>query len=176
MSSAVANSSPGSETTWPPGLGVGGGFGQRQPRVLGVVRHQRAYPAGYREDAQAFTLGQLLPGVQRIPQVEEFFDGAGAHRAVLAEQGVIDRVVARQRGGVRGGGLRTGLGAAELGDDDRIAGVARRGQGAAQLVAVAAAFHVRHDDPRVGIAGQPFNAVGDVDGGLVAGADPVRQP
>ncbi|KAG1172527.1 hypothetical protein G6F35_016854 [Rhizopus arrhizus] len=106
----------------------------------------------------------------------QFFDGAGAHRAVLAEQGVIDRVVARQRGGVRGGGLRTGLGAADLGDDDRFAGVARRGQGAAQLVAVAAAFHVRHDDPRVGIAGQPFNAVGDVDVGLVAGADPVRQP
>ncbi|MNW06466.1 hypothetical protein D3C71_2028820 [compost metagenome] len=76
---------------------------------------------------------------------------------------------------MRGGGLRAGLGAADLGDDDRLASLARGGQRAAQLVAVAAAFHVRHDDSRVVVAGQPFDAVRHIDIGLVAGADPVRQ-
>ncbi|MNI29351.1 hypothetical protein D3C73_831660 [compost metagenome] len=152
------------------------GFGQRQAGFLGLVRHQGADPARYGEDAQALALGALLPGVQRIAQVEEVFDAAGAQRAVLAKQRVVDGVVARQRGSVRRGGLRTRLGAAYLGHDHGFTGIARGGQRAAQLGAVAAAFHVGHDDPRVRVMRQPVDAVGHVDVGFVAGADPVRQP
>ena len=55
--------------------------------------------------------------------VEHVVEVFAADDAVMAEHRVVDRARLRQRPGMRGGGAATGVGAADLGEDQRLAGL-----------------------------------------------------
>ena len=94
---------------------------------------------------------------------------------VFAEHRVEHRVGAGERAGVRGDRRDALLRDADLHGDDRLAVRGRARERGAQPRAVAAAFEIDHDHARVGIVGEPFDAFGDIDVGLVAGRDEMAE-
>jgi len=90
-------------------------------------------------------------------------------------KGVVHRVVARQRGGVRGRCRRAQRAGADLDHHDRLAVLLRQRQRGAQARAVAAAFQVGHDDVGFRVLRQPGQAVGQLHVRLVARGGPQRQ-
>ncbi len=94
---------------------------------------------------------------------------------VFAEHRVEHRVRAGERAGVRGDRRDALLRDADLHGDDRLAVRRRARERGAQPRAVAAAFEIDHDHARVGIVGEPFDAGGDIDAGLVAGRDEMAE-
>ena len=146
---------------------------QIQAGIAGGVRHQHTHAAGDGEQPQRPVRGQRRQAGAG-GDAEELGDIARPVHAVFAEHRVVDRVVAGQRRGVGRRCLRTDGGAPDLDDHHRLLRRPGGCQRAAQPEAVAAALHVAHDDLGVGVVRHPFHAVREVDVGLVAGGDPLR--
>ena len=154
-----------------------GGRGQRrqfQPGVAGGVGQQRAHAAGNGDHAQPRPARRRADG-KGLAQAEHLLHRGGAEGAAVVEHGLVDAVLARQAGGVRHRGTRTGFGAADLGHDHRLARGARAAQDLLQPAAVACAFDVGQDHTRGRVVDQRVDDVGHRGRSLVAGGDPVAQ-
>ena len=145
-----------------------------EPAAVRVVRHQHPDPA--RDgDHRHPVVGGKGPDDRASRDVEELLDALRPVDPELAEQRVVDRVLAGEGRGVGGGGGRARLGAPELDRDDRGLGRPRPLQGGEELRPVPAPFHVEEDRLRRLVLGEERGAVPDVDVRLVAGGEHVAQ-
>ena len=147
---------------------------QSDVRLGAGVGHHDADTARRGDDDRVFT-GRQLSRTGRERDVDCLLDGVGRPGAVCGEHRIEHLLRSGERPGVRLDGGQPLLAGTGLDGDDRLARKPCCLQRALQALAVAAAFHVGDDDAGVGVARQPFDAVGDVHVGLVAGGDEVAE-
>ena len=135
----------------------------RQDADAAAVGHDREPVA-----ARRLRRGQGLDGVEQLLEPEH------AQHAGAPEGGVVDRIGAGQRAGVRGGGARALGMPARLDHDHRLH--ARRGpRRGHELARVGDHLDVEQDRPGRGVVGQVVEHVAEVDVGHVAERDQVRE-
>ncbi len=89
----------------------------------------------------------------------------------MAEDRVVDDPGMRERAGMRGGGAAAGVGAADLGDDQRLAGGGRLVGDGAETVGAADRFEIEQKDVGAAVVERPIDIVVRFEDRLVAGAD-----
>ncbi len=152
---------------------------------LDIVRHRRkrkalrgrfigdqdARSAGCSDDGGALCLWHKTMQ-KRIARIEKLLQARSAANAITAKHRIVNLIVSRQRGRVglcrRSPGRRTpdfqnynGLA--------RLLGIRER---ADESGAIAAAFHIAHDDFRLGILNEPIDTIAEIHIGFVSGCDP----
>ena len=144
-------------------------LGQLEARDLARVGAEDAEPAGVREHGDAASARNGLGREQR-GDVEQPAERVGANHARLAEDRVDGGVGARERRGVRAGGLLAGARAAAL---HREHGLLPREapRDARELARVAERLDVEQDEVGAGVVLPPLEQVVRRDVGLVADRD-----
>jgi len=99
----------------------------------------------------------------------------GDDKTVFREHRVIGRRPAGHAGGMRGGGALAGAGAADLGHDDRLAGLGGAARGGEKFLDVADTFDEQQDHVGGRILHHIFEEFAGAEIGFVAGADDVAE-
>ena len=142
---------------------------QREPVDPALVGEHDAEAAGGAEDRDAFAARLGAAGEHRR-DLEEVVGVGDADHPGLREGGVVDGVGTRHRPGVRHDLTGAGLRAADLADEDRLAGVGRFARHVEERAAAAGlqAFQQAGDHADVGIADEVPDVVDGVDDRFVA--------
>ena len=156
------------------GLHIGTQLRKLQATRLAGIGNQNARAARDRHHGQlgAERRGLVQEQARRVHHLRETLH---AHRTVLREAGVVQRVVPRQCAGVGGGSGGSGARAARLDGDDRFTGTRGAVECRAEGLRAANVLDVDADHLGLGIGHQKVDGFGRVHVAFVAGGDPVAE-
>ena len=140
------------------------------------VRHPHAGAARRGANAHALAGRQLVAaGEEAGREIDHLVEIVALDHAVMLEDRAIGGVRAGERGGVRGDGAAAGLGLADLGDDQRLAGRQGLVGGAAEFRRRLDVFEQQQEDVGLAFVEHVVEEVGGFEHGLVAGGDDVAE-
>src|SRR5438067_13489268 len=106
--------------------------------------------------------------------IEHMVEILAADDAVVAEDRIIDIAGLRQCAGMRGRGTASGRRPADLGDDQRLAGICGLVRNRAEAIGAAYSFEIEEEDVGAALVEPPIDVVVSLQDSLVAGADLMR--
>ncbi len=134
------------------------------------IGHPHRAAAGAGDHSDAVAPRQWAKG-EGGGDVEHVIEVLAANDAVMAEDRVVDRPGMRQRAGVRSGGAAPGIGAANLGCNQRLAGGGSFVGNGAEMVGSADRLEIKQKDVGAAMVERPVDIVVGFEDRLVAGAD-----